>query len=309
MGLILPNLFLKWLAVRELLKPPQSNAEIAIRIWGPNDGPSKFSKLLRGDYGCEADVAALLAEVVNKRLSAVRGAKGQSDPPVHSFRGTDFELPLFKFTQRLVEAVGVLDDETLDRAHAAIMAQFSPPAAWQSGGPQLAIEQYAATKFFDGIEAAPEEPPVFEIGRHKGQLAVDGIAADLLKRPVMTYAMFARDPAPTGARFWELPFGDVLRWIPSPFVPPVKDGRLMLMPQARPVQPLAGHFRATVVLVFDERAVARLDPLGAAPPARRLDEQASARFLTNLNRVAKANPESIALCAGEYIVRAPRPLH
>src|SRR5262245_9500520 len=306
MGAAVPNLFLKWLAFRKLLDPPQSNAEIATRIWGPDDGPPKFSKLLRGDYGCEPDVVGFLAEVVNKRLAIVRGAKGRGGPPAYTFRGSDFELPLFDFARRLIEVAEVIDQDTLDRAHSALFEEFSPTPSRGSHGPQLAIEQFATTKFFEGTEAASDGPPIFEIGRHKGLFAIEGVAPEMLERRMCTYAMFARDPTPAGSRIWDVPFKDAIRWIPSPFTPTVRDGRVILMPEARPVQPVVGRFHITVVLVFDASVVGRLDPAGTEPPSRALEEIETARFLTNLGRVTRSNANAIALCAGEYIVREPK---
>src|SRR5262245_33749762 len=110
-----PNLYLKWLAFRELLRPPQSNAEIGTRIWGPDDGPSRFSKLLRGDYGCEAGVASELAEAINKRISVVRAAKQNSQPAKHVFKGSDLQLPVLEFARLLVTATEVIEADTLDR--------------------------------------------------------------------------------------------------------------------------------------------------------------------------------------------------
>lgn len=304
MAAAFPNLYLKWLAVRELLKPPQSNAEIATRLWGPDDGPSKFSKMLRGDYGCEPDVAAELAEIVNKRVSAVRALQGRTAAAADSLRGGDFELPLFDFTRRIVEAAEVLDPDTLDRTHKALMRELAPQAAGQAG-PRLAIEQFAEKRFFDGMESA-EGPPVFEIGRHKGLFAVEGLPADVLQRPIQAYALFVRDPAPAGGRLWDEPFGRMVRWLPSPFAPFVDRNRALLMREPKPVQPVVGRFHATVVLVLDAAALGRLDPRGSAPPTQGLDEEETARFLTNLNRVAKSHANALAVCTGEYVVRAPK---
>lgn len=303
MALAIPNLFLKWLAFRELLKPPQSNAEIATRIWGPDDGPSKFSKLLRGDYGCEPDVAAELAEVVNKRIAVVRGAKGLDSAPKAPLRGLDFEASAFAFTQRMIEAAEVTDADALDRTHKALIAEFAPTPARASQQPRLAIEQFSTSRFFEGVEAAEDGPPVFEIGHHKGLFAIEGLGPEATGKPVKAYALFTRDPTPAGGRVWDGPFGDTVRWLPSPFVPEVDQERLLLMRQPKPVQAVAGHFHVTVVVVLDPAVIGRLDPRGATPPSASLDEEETARFLTNLNRVAKSHPDSVIHCAGDYLVR------
>lgn len=304
MATAIPNLYLKWLAVRELLKPPQSNAEIATGLWGPDDGPSKFSKMLRGDYGCEADVAAELAQIVNKRVLAVRAVNGRQAASATSFRGGDFELPVFDFVRRIIEAVESVKPDTLERTHKALMRELAPLSPGQKG-PHLTIEKYGATRFFEGVETAPEGPPVFEIGRHKGLFAIDGLPAETLRRPMKAYAVFARDPTPAGSWLWDTPFANSVRWLPSPFTPVVEKDRVLLMNEPKLVQPLVGVFHVTVVLVHDEAVIGRLDPRGAEPASQGLDEEETARFLTNVSRVTKSHANAVSVCAGEYVVRQP----
>lgn len=300
----LPNLFLKWLAVRELLRLPQSNAEIASRLWGPDDGPSKFSKMLRGDYGCEPDVAAELAEIVNKRIAIVRGATGLGAGAEQPFRASDFEEPALAFAARIVEAAGIRDEDVLDRAHKALLREFAPEGQKAPGTPQVTIEQFGASRFFDGAVATPSGPPVFEIGRHKGRFAIDGVPAT--GKPPKVYVMFSRDPSPTGGRIWDLSFADAVRWFPSPFEPVVADGRILLMNEPKPVQPIPGRFRITAILVNDPAVLPRLDPRGASAAAAPLDEEETARLLTNLTRVAKSHANAVSYCGGDYIVREPK---
>jgi hypothetical protein len=301
----IPNLFLKWLAVRELLRLPQSNAEIATRLWGPDDGPSKFSKMLRGDYGCEPDVAAELAEVVNKRVAVVRGAAGRSAPASYQMRPLDFEAPLLSFTRQLVETTEVLDQDVLDRTHKALIREFAPDAPGGPGGLQIAIEQYGTTRFFEGASAAASGPPVFEIGRHKGLFAVEGLPAGTTGA-LKVYVMFSRDPAMTGGRIWDMNFQDVVRWLPSPFEPVLEGGRILLMREPRPVQPIPGRFRLTAIVVRNPDILGRLDPRGGNPSPAPLDEEETARFLTNLTRLTKSHANAVGFCGGDYVVREPR---
>lgn len=219
MAAAVPSLYLKWLAFRELLRPPQSNAEIGTRIWGPDDGPSRFSKLLRGDSGCEAEVASELADAVNKRIAVVRSANKQKDAPGHVFRGTDFELPVLEFARLLVTATQVIEPDSLDRSHRALLSEFAP--ARGATGPRLAIEHVGTGRYFEGATSASEGPPVFEIGRHKGLFAVDGLAPERLAQKPKVYALFARDTSMTGKRIWDVPFSEAVRWFPSPFEPTV----------------------------------------------------------------------------------------
>jgi hypothetical protein len=301
----LPSLYLKWLAFRELLRPPQSNAEIGTRMWGPDDGPSRFSKLLRGDYGCEASVASELADIVNKRIAVVRGAKGRDKGPAHVFRGSDFEVPVLEFARLLVAATEVIEPDLLDRSHRALLSEFAPTRA--TTGPRLAIEHVGVGRFFEGAQSAADGPPVFEIGRHKGLFAVEGLSPDRLASKPKVYALFARDTSATGKRIWDVPFSEAVRWFPSPFEPTIDAGRILLMPEPKPVQPVIGHFRLTVVAVFEPTIIARLDPRGAAPACAPLDEEETARFLTNLSRLTRSHANAVAVCGGDYIVRKPAP--
>jgi hypothetical protein len=301
MAAALPSLYLKWLAFRELLRPPQSNAEIGTRIWGPDDGPSRFSKMLRGDTGCDAEVASQLADTVNKRIAVVRSANRQSAPPSHLFKGSDFELPVLEFARLLVGATKVIEPDALDRSHRAILAEFSPGRGTKE--PRLAIEHVATSRYFEGATSASDGPPVFEIGRHKGLFAVEGLPPERIAQKPKVYALFARDTVMTGKRIWDVPFSEAVRWFPSPFEPTIEGKRLLLMPEPKPVLPVVGHFHLTVVVVFDPAIMGRLDPrrpLGGPTP---LDEEETARFLTNLNRLLKSNANALAICGGEYIVR------
>lgn len=307
MAAAIPNLFLKWLAVRELLRLPQSNAEIATRLWGPDDGPSKFSKMLRGDYGCEPDVAGELAEVVNRRIAIVRGAAGRHDAAPYQFRPVDFEAPALAFTRQIVSATEVIDADALDRTHKALVRELGPDVpATPGGGPHLAIEQYGTSRFFEGATAAASGPPVFEIGRHKGLFAIEGLPPEDLRRPLKLYVMFSRDPAPTGARIWDISFQDAVRWLPSPFEPTVENGRILLMREPKPVQPIPGRFRLTAIVVRDPAVLPRLDPRGSRAASAPLDEEETARLITNMTRVAKSHAHAVAFCSSDYLVREPQ---
>jgi hypothetical protein len=296
-----PSLYLKWLAFRELLRPPQSNAEIGTRLWGPDDGPSRFSKLLRGDYGCEPEVATALAETVNKRIAVVRAAARHSDAPEHVFKGSDFDLPVLEFARLLVNTTKIVDPEALDRSHRALLSEFSPVPA--TSGPRLAIEHYSTSRYFEGAVSASEGPPIFEIGRHKGLFAIEGMAPEHLAGKPKVYALFARDTSMAGKRIWDVSFADAVRWFPSPFEPTIDGGRLLLMAEPKPVLPVVGRFHLTAAVVLDPAVINRLDPRRQSSEPGPLDEEETARFLTNLSRLSKSHPKALAVCAGEYVVR------
>jgi hypothetical protein len=82
-----------------------------------------------------------------------------------------------------------------------------------------------------------------------------------------------------------------------------RDGVHILM-EPQPVRPVPGRFLVTAVLVLEGDAVGRLDPRGAKPPTSPLDELETARFLTNLRRLAKRMPASVAVATNEYRVVA-----
>src|SRR5438552_15698078 len=109
------------------------------------------------------------------------------------------------------------------------------------------------------------------------------------------YALFSRDTSITGKRIWDVPFSEAVRWFPSPFEPTIDGKRLLLMPEPKPVQPVIGRFHLTVVVVFEPTAIGRLDPRRPIPAPAPLDEEETARFLTNLNRLTKSHANALAV--------------
>jgi hypothetical protein len=118
--------------------------------------------------------------------------------------------------------------------------------------------------------------------------------------------MFSRDPAPTGARIWDISFQDAVRWLPSPFEPTVENGRILLMREPKPVQPIPGRFRLTAIVVRDPAVLPRLDPRGSRAASAPLDEEETARLITNMTRVAKSHAHAVAFCSSDYLVREPQ---
>lgn len=293
------NLYLKWLAFREIVGHPHSDAQIADAIFGANDGAVKFSKLLYGDYGCSNEVSAELVAIMNRRIEAVRKARGLGGGSSDAMRAGDVGLPIYAFVQRLVAAVDPVADEALDRAHSALLSEMTAAPASQSA--RVRIERFSRDRAFAGtVPSGGGGPIVFEPNRHLGKIAVEGIA----QQPAAAYALFVRDPKPAGARLWDLQWGETVLWIPSPFVPTMRGGVIELMVEPQPVMPIAGRFVVIAAAVFDKSVLATLDPRGrdAAPAA--LDELETSRFLTNLRRVMKRRPEAIAVASGTYVVAA-----
>jgi hypothetical protein len=309
----IPALYLKWQAVRGLLRPDRSDAKIGTDLWGPAEGPPRFSKMLRGDVGFDLEMGTMLAKEVNNFVAITRSKNKVGGPATKPIRAADFELPVFEFARRLIDAAAITDPDVLDSAHKALMQELTPVPT--TAGPQglwLRIERFATDKFIEGTMKAEEDgPPVFEIGRHKGLFAVEGPALDGHKAIIKGYGVFARDALPNGSRIWDAPFGDTVRWLPSPFVPFRDGSRILLFSEPKPVLPIPGRFHVMIALVFDEEILGDLDPRGSTPPKKVMDEPDTARFITNLNRVAypssakkkKEYADKIAVCSGEYIVR------
>ena len=98
------TLYLKWRFFRDLLQMPQSDREIAIAYWGPNEGPSKFSKMLKGDLGFPPDAADMLASVINRRIEVHAGAKGGSIGSPLRVQGAPARLRGFRGQARITPA-------------------------------------------------------------------------------------------------------------------------------------------------------------------------------------------------------------
>lgn len=296
----IPNLYLKWRIFREIIGLHQSDAEIAGKIFGENDGAVKFSKLLKGDYGCTPEVAAEVMDVINRRLETYRKAQGLAPRGTTVLSAGDIGLPVYEFTQRLVAAAdGKIAPNALERAHRLLLEEMAPHIPGADAALRLKIERYLSDRLFAPfVPAGGNGPIVFEAGRHLGGLAIEGLSKD----PIAAYVLLTRDPAPQ-QHLWEMKFGETVLWLPSPFCPVRRDGVHVLM-EPQPVSPVPGRFLVTAVLLLDGDATGRLDPRGAKPPPGSLDELETTRFLTNVRRLAKRRPASIAVATNEYRVIA-----
>lgn len=291
------NLYLKWLAFREIVGHPHSDAQIAGAIFGDNDGSVKFSKLLYGDYGCSGEVAAELVAIVNRRIESVRKARGLAGQEYRPMRVGDVTLPIYDFVQRLLDAVGTVEEEALDRAHGALVAELTTSLNAQSA--RLRIERYSKNRAFEGtVPSGGGGPIVFEPRSHLGKITIEGI----VKPAAAAYVLFVRDPKATGARLWDLKWGDTVLWIPSPFTPTVRNGAIELMAEPQPVKPMAGRFVVIATAVLDRAVLGVLDPRGKDAPPAALDELETSRYLTNLRRIMKRRPEAVAVATDAYVV-------
>jgi len=295
----IPNLYLKWRALRELIGMPLSDAQIGAAIFGEGrEGAPKFSKLLYGDYGCSPEIGTELAAIINKRVSRYRQARGLAAGDSDEFVAADLSWPLQSFTRKLIEAAGDIDSEAIERAQEALLQELAP-ASGTSGAAHLVVERYDNDRSFAGfLPSGGSGPIVFQAGKHTGRLAVLGIE----RAPAMAYTLLARDPRPVGQRLWDLDWREMVLWLPSPSAPALVDGALLLMPQAAPVSPVPGRFLATTVLVWDGAIRDALDPRSATAKPGALDEMETSRFFTNLRRVERRTPEAVSCFSAEYIV-------
>jgi hypothetical protein len=67
---------------------------------------------------------------------------------------------------------------------------------------------------------------------------------------------------------------------------------------------MPGRFLVTAVLVLDPAVQGTLDPRGPTAARGALDEPQTSQFLTNLRRLEKRNPDSVAIAANAYVVKA-----
>ncbi len=281
----IPNLYLKWHAFRELTDAVDTDKDVGIHLYKHDDGAEPFAKLLRGDLSCATDIAAGLSAYMNRRIASLNARTSPNKARTPQIPGgltaSDLQAPTMTFVAKLLELLGEVPEDRLDRAHAALLRDMQVVAP-QSNEPRLVIEQFAMDRSFAGVlPSGGAGPLVFEAGKHRGQLAVIGVA----EQPLAAYTMFTRDPALSGQRIWHLAWGEAVLWLPSPSVPPLVEGRLLLMPQPHPVQAVPGRFNVTTSLIWRQDALNALEPRTGSPKPDALDETQTALFLTRLRRI------------------------
>lgn len=308
----IPSLYLKWNAFRELAGLNDKDNWIGNQVFKTEyeSGAQRFSKLLRGDVGCTPKVAESLTQFMNEAIAAARVRSSAGNKPgtrkaPPELQPADLELPALTFIARVVEQLYGATAETLDRTHRALVGDMTLDPPGGNAGPRLVVERYGADRSF-GPDVQPSGgagPMVFEVGKHKGQLVVIDVNAP----PVAAYTLFTRDTAPIGKRMWDLSWGEAVMWLPSPTVPRLSDGRLLLLQKAEPVNPKPGRFIVTCALVWQKDAIGRLDPRGAAPAPGIMDEPETTRFLTNLRRMTedkfKKWDGAVTVTRAEYLVK------
>jgi hypothetical protein len=302
-----PNLYLKWRAVRELVGLNRSDAAIADTYFGAGEGPIKFSKLLRGDYGCANDIADYLAGVINEAIDSRRKRAGLKSASPVTVRGTDLWAPLYEFIRKLLEAVEHVEDEALDRAHEALLQEMRLPSARLDQGSRLRVERYAKDRMFAGFEpSGGSGPVVFKPDRHLGRLVVEG----LTRSPTAAYVFITRDTASLAKHLWDMNWGETVMWLPSPFAPSSHGKDYLLMAEPQPVSNVPGRFTVTAAMLYNPDLAEALDPRRAPHQPRPLDEAETARFVTNLRRItdprqkSKYTRDDLSVVSVVYVVEA-----
>lgn len=293
----IPNLYLKWRAFRTLIGDSRSDADIARLVFDEDEGPIKFSKLLYGDYGCRTEIASELADVINRCISAHRKSIGLDADADRAILSSDFTRPVYDFVRLLIEASGGVDSGRLEEAHNHLITELLPSAGAATDGPRLTIERYDKQRAFAAMKP-PEGPLEFEPDRHLGQFSVEGVD----RQPEATYAYVVRDAAPVGHHLWEHNWQDTVLWLPSPFRPCRQGSALHIMPEPQSVLPMPGRFHAIVVLAFDAKTAAALDPRGPSATPAQFDEVLTARFVTNVRRLLRRKSSTLQVLSGEYHV-------
>jgi hypothetical protein len=314
-----PNLYLKWAAFRTLVKPAQPDVQIAKALFADQFGvrgakgnrPILFSRMLRGEYSLQPEIAGKLATRMNASIEVYRGDHNLGGSSDKRLSANDLYSPLNEFTRRLIEAVAdrnVLNEvqqkffsEELTRTQQELLDILAPKGP--EGNPAKLLVQRVATDRFigDPKPSGGQGPVIFDPGSDMGQLSIEGLS----EAPIAAYTFFARDPGPE-RWFWDLNWGDTVRWLDSPFKPIPAGGRFNLFPTPQKIESIGGRFLVTTAIVLDKGALAELDPRGADAAPGALNENQTAMFLTEARRLAnpkgKGKRPRVMLATSEYRV-------
>ena len=288
----MPNLYMKWRLFKDLFDQPKSDAEIAAFVIGGNDPEQKFTRMLYGDRAMSQENADALCEYMNQRLGVFRLAKGLGNEGA-TLSTLDLDRSSNEFAQRLLALTPKAPPEGCLRAHQglidAILGREGKTAT-------LTVERFGGDKIFINRFRRGQNPVVFRFGEH-GRIILD----DLKRQAVRAYLFLVHDPAPR--HVWDQPWGDTVMWAPSPFAPASSERRTVIMDTAE-VDKVAGRFIVTAVVLFDDKLIKELDPRKNEAIGE-LDEQQTARFLTNLRRLEKSGSQDFVIATAEYQVLPP----
>jgi len=308
---LVPNLYLKWDFFRWLVGTAQSDAQIARHVFrvrfGANDinvgnRPSLFSKMLKGEYGLQSDIAGELTKMMNASIEVYRGEHdlpGRSPQPL---KPDDLFGPVYDFARHLIAAMGKAEPDALARTHKRLVEELALQGDTEATA-TLSVKRFEADKFIGAGKpsggAQDPGPVIFDPGRHIAQLSIEGLA----REPVWAYAMFVRDPTPEKWA-WDFNWGQTVEWIPSPFKPIQAGKAWNLLPAPDRLKPVEGRFLVTAVAVLEPDVLGELDPRPGAVPGI-LKEEETARFLTEVRRLSRRRDSPIALATSSYRIVKP----
>jgi hypothetical protein len=280
----IPNLYLKWGVFRKLFPDERPDADFAAAFF-PNTANREqaFAKLKYGDTGCRDSTAKTLAYEINEFMRRYRQGRGILATASNPFSPPDLFLPVYVFTKRLIEIAGEVAPGQLAAAHAYLIEALTASGE-QHQGCRLVIKRISIERAFAGMEPSGSGAPVlFDPARDLGAFSIEEVSDD----PAALYVFEIRDPQPgLGKLLWELEWSQTVSWVPSPFQARRTGNVLKITQGPVRIDPAPGRFHLNAVLVLNEQAIEELDPRDFARPAA-LDEFETARFVTNLKRLAK----------------------
>ena len=290
----IPNLYLKWGVFRALFPDDRSDAVFAQNIFPDTATPeTAFTKLKYGETGCQGRTAAKLAYEIHEFLRTHRRGRGITTDVSNPFSPPDLFLPVYQFTRRLIDLAGEVLPGQLAAANNFLIEALTAGGE-ENQNPNLVIEKIPMDRGWepsgedgdDGMRPLDNRTPVkFDPLNHLGSFAIKGVSGE----PAAVYVFEIRNPHPLGKHLWEYDWHETVNWVPSPFQPQRKGDLLLITRGPVRIHPVCGRFHLNAVVAFDRKILAKLDPRGEDAKPARLDEIQTARFLTNVKRLAKAD--------------------
>jgi hypothetical protein len=222
------------------VRPVQVDAQIATALFEDyfgaqdacenNNRPILFSRMLRGEYSVQPEIADKPARRINTSISVYRGNHNFEGPVENPLTANDLYSPLHKFIRRFIDAVvpdrAALDKERqkfflgeLTRTQKELLDILAPTGP--KGNPAKLLVLRMATDQFTGVpQPPPPGPVIFDPGSDMAQLSIEGLS----QAPIAAYTFFARDPSPE-CWLWDLSWVDTVRWLPYPFKPDTRRRR------------------------------------------------------------------------------------
>jgi hypothetical protein len=290
----IPNLYLKWGVFRALFPDDRSDAVFAQNIFPDVATPeTAFTKLKYGETGCQGRTAEKLAFEINEFLRRHRQDRGVAALFSSQFSPPDLSLPVYQFIRLLIDLAGEVSQGQLAAANSFLIKALTAGGE-ENQNPNLVIEKIQMDRGWkpykkdddDGMEPSDNKTPVkFDPSHHLGSFAIKGVTGE----PAAVYVFEIRNPHPLGKHLWEFDWHETVNWVPSPFQPQRKGDLLLITRGPVRIHPVTGRFHLSAVVALDKKILAKLDPREEDAKPARLDEVQTARFLTNVKRLARSD--------------------